>query len=254
MPRLGDITFFSSVAFEVCLFWRLLRQELRGRYRFLFFYVVFCLLAMDLTLFVIRHTTPSIYPISYWRLELISVLLRFCVIWEIYRHTFPPRLLRERASAVRRAMFYFWISLFSLSTLSWFQAYSTFHSRYLAMECGLDFAQGVLVLGQLLVAKHYGFPMGRNIWGIAVGFGAYLSVSIMNFSLFELDRSLLLYYQTVVSLSFAAMLAMWTWALWTYAPNPRTSIETAEVRSEELDWWARRWEKTLGAVRKVVNP
>lgn len=254
MPGYVDLIGTSGPLLEVCLLWRLLREQMRGRYPYVFSYLVFCVLGMDLTLFVARHTIPSVYANLYWCLEMVSLVFRFLVVWEIYRKTFPRRSPRYRIPLKWLWVTCFWAALFCLSTLSWFRAYSSFHSRYLALECGLGFAQAVLVLGQLLVAKHYGFPMARNIWGIAVGFGAYRSVCILSFSLFELDRSLLPYYQTVVSLSFAAMLAMWTWALWIYAPNPRGSIEPAKVRAEELVWWTRRWEKTLGAVRKVVNP
>lgn len=239
---------------EVCLLWRLLRRELRGRYWFLFFYVVFCLLAMDLTLFVVRHTTPRIYAISYWSLELISVFLRFCVIWEIYRHTYPPGFLRQRASSGGWAMSYFWIALSSLGALGYLWTYSSLLSFYPAIECSLSFVQAALVLGLLLVSTRERIRVGRNVWGIAVGFGAYVSVNVLNFALLEMSPSLFHYYRTIVPISFAGMLAIWTWGLWTYAPNPRASIEPAKARPEEILWWTRRWERTLTAVRKVVNP
>jgi len=227
---------------------------MRHRFSFLFTYVLFCLLGMDLALFAVRFIIPRAYPFLYWILELLSVCLRFCVIWEVFRHTFPSGSLRDRIPSKELAVPYFWILLVSLSTFSWFGAYTSFHSHFVALECSLGCGQGLLMLSLLLIARHFGFPMGRNVWGLAVGFGAYVSINIVAFAAFEMDRSFLSLYQTIVAVAFDAMLAIWTWALWTYAPNPRTSIEPAEVRSEELDWWARRWEKTLGAVRKVVNP
>jgi len=227
---------------------------MRGRYPFLFSYLVYSLLAMDLALFVIRHAIPGIYPVLYWLLEMLSVCLRFCVIWEIYRHTFPRGSLGGGLAPKGLSAPFFWTIFLFLGALNWIGAYGSFHSHFLALECSLSFAQALLVLSLLLFAKHFGFHMGRDIWGLAVGLGAYLSINILGFALFEIDRSMFQLYLTVTALSFAGMLAMWTWALWSYAPNPHPVGELVSEPAEETVWWERRWEKALGAVRKVVNP
>jgi hypothetical protein len=253
VPNYLDVIGASGPALEVCLLWRLCREDMRGRYRFLFAYLAFSLLAMELTLFVVRHAIPAAYALLYWHFEVVSLFFRFFVVWEIYRHTFPPGSLRRRIPLKVFGAVCFWAALFSLSALSWYQAYNYFDSRYLALECSLDFAQAVLVLAQLVVAKHYGFLMGRNVWGLAVGFGAYVSINILHFSVYDLYHSIFAYYQAAVPTSFVGMMAIWTWALWTYAPNPHTDAVPRREPSKETLWWTERWERTLSAVRKVVN-
>lgn len=250
VPGYGDVIGILSPALEVCLLWRLVRVEMRGRYPFLFAYITYCFLGMDLTLYVVRRALPNLYARLYWELEGVCLLLGFCVVLEIYRQTFAratfANQLRPGAGWLRG----FWIALFALS---WIGSYSSFRSIYLAMECSLGFAQAALVLAQLLAAKHLGLPMGRNAWGMAVGFGAYSSIDVLHFALFDMDRFLLPYIRVVVPMSFVAMLAVWTWALWNYAPNPSVAGERAGAENEDLIWWTGQWERASSEVRKVVN-
>jgi len=244
----------AGFALEVSLLCRLLQQRMVTRYRFLFTYLLFTVLAMDLTLYPVRRLLPGIYPFLYWELEMVCLLFRFFVVWEIYRHTFPRGSLLRHIPSQGWGALCFWIVLFSLSALCWSRAYASFHSVLLALECSIGFLQAVLVLAEMLVAKLYGFPMGRNIWGMAVGFGAYVSMNILNLALLDLAPWTLRYFSGIVPASFAVMLAIWTWALWTYAPNPSPAPAPAEGSAAEMAQWTEQWSRAHSAVRKTVNP
>ena len=79
--------------------------------------------------------------------------------------------------------------LFSVGILWSYQTYSMVHSAYPAMARSFGFAQAIMILGILLAARYYGLELGRNLRGIAVGFGAWISVSTANNSLIDLRHS-----------------------------------------------------------------
>ena len=254
MPAYAEVIQVVGFGLGVCLLWRLLGQRMVTHYRFLFAYLLFTLLGMDLTLFVVRRSVPGIYPVVYWEFEMVCLLFRFFVIWEIYRHTFPRGSLLSHIPSQGRGALCFWVVLLSLSALSWSRAYASFHSVLLALECSIGFAQAVLVLAEMLVAKLCGFPMGRNIWGMALGLGAYVSINILNLALLDLAPWTLRYISGIVPVCFMATVAIWTWALWTYAPNPSPSTAPAEDSAAELAQWTEQWSRAHSAVRKTVNP
>jgi len=251
---LDDLIFASCVVLEVCLLARLSRGESRGRYGFLLLYVLYVLLVMDVLLFAVRHVLPAVYPISYWSFQLISILLRFCVVWEIYRQIFPGGALRKNVSPRWLVTLCFWLGAACVGALSYLWNYSNTLSFYPAFECSLSFVQATIVLGVLLLAAQRGVRLGRNTWGVAIGFGIYLSVNLLNFAILEMSPSLYPFFRSFVPLSFVTLLAIWTWALWSYAPIPRPEAADAGADSETLEWWARRWTETSREARKVVNP
>jgi hypothetical protein len=254
MSWLGYTILLSSILLNVCLLWRLVRATLWRRLSLLFSYLVYSLVVMDLAQYATFRVFPHLYASLYWNCETVSLVLRFLVVWELYRETFFRESSRRHFSSQRLSMLAFAAVLVALSGFSGFAGYRNFHSLYPSLESGIGFAQATLVLTLLLGARHYGIRLGRNVWGIAVGLGAYTSIVTAQFALYHLNRSLFLpYWQVLVPLSFNAMLAMWTWALWNESPRPRVEMTFDEQRAGDLLWWSDRWEKTLTAVRKVIH-
>ena len=239
---------------EVCLVWRLLRKEMRWRYPYLLAYVVFCLFGTELVLLVTRRIlTEYSYQVIYWRLEIVGLLFRFAVVWEILRHT-PLRFqMSSRRTSPRPGLAAGWAGGIAITALIWWRAYLSFHSHLLALECSLGLAQTVLVLVPLLLIRWRGLSISRNLWGLALGFGAYISTDILHFALFDISQSST-YFRAAVPTTFGLMLAFWTWALWNYAPDPNPVPAREEAGAEDLDWWTVRWEQARTAARKVANP
>src|SRR6185437_15270176 len=131
-------------------------------------------------------------------------------------------------------------------------SYARFVHIYFAAERSLDFVQAFLVLGMLAAAHYYELRFGRNIWGIAVGFGAYVSISSAIFSVVDLNGSLTPSMQVFSPLSFVAMLAMWTWALWTYAPNPELPIDETRAENAAISWW-NAWGRMLTTIKRTTH-
>jgi hypothetical protein len=250
----GLSVFVLGVVLELCLLWRLLRRELWRRFPFLSLYFLYVLLVMNLLVFVVGRWFPAALGPVYWICESFSAALRFFIVWEVFRHMFPAGSPLHRASFQRFVVLGFVTVLLSVSAIWGAHAYAGYRSPYPALERSFGFAQAALVLVALLMARIYGVRLGRNVWGIAVGFGIYASISVLDFALVDLNESLLFpYWQVASPLSFNVMIAFWTWALWTDAPNPAVAASLAEEQAGDLRWWAERWAKALSSVRRIVD-
>jgi len=210
---------------------------------------------MDLGAFVVYHLFPGLYPAWYWDSESLSMGLRFCVLWEIFRHTFAhvgslnkvvsKGLATGSSIPILLSGFAFWSVLFYIS-------HDRLHYLYPALERSFGLVQAFLLAGILVAARYYRVRLGRNVWGIAIGFGAFVSASTILFSLVNLSESFAPYMQVLSPLSFVSMLAVWTWALWVYAPNPAVGMNKTAAESAALVWWE-SWTDTLASIKRTRN-
>jgi len=248
--------YFVGIALEVCLLWRLASNGLWRVYGYLFSYLCYALLSAA-AWFVILKIQPNFYYSRlyynfYWGNELLNMVLRFFIIWEIFRLTFPKS--SGSASAINKGLLLFSLASALISAFWGYMTYAEFHSVYTALERSFSFVQAVITLGMLLVAGYYGLQLGRNLWGIAVGFGVFASMLAANNAIVDYLKHSFLPYFYVTPLSFVVMLGMWTWATWVQAPNPRIQISSAAELDLELNRWASDWNRTTSAVRRVTNP
>jgi len=207
-----------GVFFESLLFWRLWKMV--SRYPYLFAFVLYSLVR-DVILFPISWYRPNWFAEVYWRTEMISLFSRFFVNWEFFRGTFPQRsALHEIA----------WKALLAVELgvlpgillLSWGQASSLHHLyRYLSpvFEQYLSLAQALLLLAPAAVARYYRVAMGRNMRGLGLGFGIYLSVCSINFAGLQVLHGFVPYGRLLSPAAFIGMNAIWMWAFWDYRPS-----------------------------------
>jgi len=219
-----------------------------------FSFFVGYVVSQHIALFAVLHLAPSNYPAWYWESGALQVCLRFLVIWEVFRQTFPKTTPLHRM--VSRQITPGTIALISvLTAMLWaVQTYGKSHSVYLAMDRSFGFVQAVLVLGILTLARYYHLPIGRNIWGIAVAFGMYSSLSTAASAYVDLMHSSFFPYWYLLSpFSFVVMLGMWTWAVWIYAPNPIATPD-ALIATGDFGRWPEDWGRAVSTVRKVMHP
>jgi len=254
VSHLSYYVFFLGVALEGILAYRLIKGALWRYYPFFAFYIAY-VAAQSIIGIAILQSAPGAYPVWFWRIGVGNICLRFLVIWEVFRHTFP------KASPLRRMVTrQFTIGVLALSTvlsgMLWaIEIYGKSHSVYLAMERSFGFVQAVLVLTVLILARYYHLAVGRNIWGIAVAFGMYSSLSTAASALVDLAHSSFFPFWYFLSpLSVVAMLSLWTWALWIYAPNPIPNADTLIDATGDFDRWPEDWGRAISTVRKVMHP
>lgn len=233
LPRLG-------VLLQGVLLWRLLRRGLRFKYPYFTLFVLFSF-TRDLSLFPIVWYKPEWFAWAYWHTEIISLFLRFAVIWEFFRGVFPERsLLHEIA----------WKSLVTvevvlLPTVLWLGSSQNFSLRgahtYLSplFEQYLSLAQALLLLAPVVVALYYHLPLGRNMRGLGLGFGMYLCICSIDVANVQIFPSFFAWWRLLSPATFFVTVLVWTWAFWKYAPSPawcRKSNIVPTGQSTNFEW------------------
>jgi hypothetical protein len=254
VPVSSYVIFFSAVTLELALAWRLAKGKLWSKYPLFAFYVAYVITQGVLGFALLRYA-PSVYPTWYWRSGIANILLRFLLIWEVFRHTFPQtsplrRLVSRQAFVEVSAL------IIVLTGMLWaVETYGKSHSVYLAMERSFGFVQAALILAVLSLARYYHVRVGRNLWGISIAFGMYCSIATVASAIVDLVRSTFFPLKYLLTpLSFVAMLAMWTWAMWDYAPNPPLADSTLMDPALESGQWSENWGRAVSTIRKVSNP
>ena len=186
--------------------------------------------------------------------EAAGLPLNFLVVWEVFRQTFPKGSSLRRLASKGFILAGFALTVFLIDAFWGFKAYTVFNSVYLALERSFGFARAVLTMGLLLVARYYEVPLGRNVWGMAVGFGTWASILTANNALFDLDHSFIPFWRIVSPLSSMAMFGIWIWAVWSYAPNPVLETVDAAAMDSNLQAWAENWDDTVSAARRIIHP
>ena len=254
MPLSSYLIYFSGVALEVAIFWRLAKAQLWRYYPVFTTYVAY-VIAQSVSEFFVHRYAPGLYPGWYWITGIANIFLRFLLVWEVFRLTFPKNSPLRRILS-RKVV----VEVLSLTTvltgLLWaIETYDKSHSVYLATERSFGFVQAVLILGVLTLARYYHLQLGRNLWGIAVAFGLYCSLSTVAAAALELARLTFFPYWYLLSpLSFVSMLGIWTWAVWTYAPNQVLGADGLTDPARDLGAWSENWGRAVSTVRKVSNP
>jgi hypothetical protein len=247
---------YSGAALEALLVWRLVKGGIWRHYPCFSFFVGY-VVSQHIALFAVFCLVPREYPAWYWGSGAVHMCLRFLLVWEVFRQTFPKASPLQRM--VSRQAILGTIALISISTgMLWaIETYGKSQSWYLAMERSFGFVQAVLILAILTLARYYHSPVGRNIWGIAVAFGMYSSLTTAASALFDLMHSSFFpypYWHFLSPFSFVAMLGMWTWAVWTYAPNPIATANEIVDPAGDAGRWADNWGRAVSTARKVLHP
>ena len=121
------------------------------------------------------------------------------------------------------------------------------------VEQYVSLAQALLLLSPAAVARYYRLPLGRNVRGLGFGFGLYVFVRAINFAGVQAFRGFLPYCQLLAPASLIAMIAVWLWGFWDYAPSPELSSLDEEESYQWETEWRRLWAKTMGLLRGGVS-
>jgi hypothetical protein len=244
----------SGFSAELCLAWRVLRKEIWRAYPYFSSYVIWVLLH-SIVSYPFPGMSPTTYRTVYWVTDVVDIALRFLIVWEVFRHTFPKDSALHRV--VSRGFFTiaFGLGILSVGTLWSYVTYAQFHSVYPAFERSFSFAQAVMILGILLTTRYYDVQLGRNIRGIALAFGAWSSITTANYAMIDLRHSSFLpYLRMLKPLSFLAIIGVWIWAVWVYEPNPVIETASSAELSSDLAQWTEGWEQATSTVRRVMHP
>jgi hypothetical protein len=211
--------FLAGTVFQICVLWLLARNALWRMYPFFSIYAIVNSLETFILLAAYLRFAPF-YSALYWRFDSVDVLLRFLVVWEVFHQMFPKGSGLSRSLSKSLAIVALLLLIFACGATFWgYQNYTSMRSIGLALDSSFGFVQAVMILGTLFMARYYGVEYGRNVSGIALAFGGWLSILTASSAVVELTNSFLPYWYYLRPLSFVAMMVVWTWALWVYEPT-----------------------------------
>jgi hypothetical protein len=249
----------AAVALELAVLLLLVRNHIWREYSFFVVYAIWLLMGNSVILIADLYFR-SAYATIYWYIDSLDIVLRLLVVWEVFHQVFPKtsalnRSLSKGLGCVALGLLAvacgtFWIYQNDPSLPTNFA--DRVRAIHLALDRSFGFVQALMILGTLVVARYYGLKFGRNIRGIALGFGAWASISTADNALVamvsagNIFRSFFSYMRP---LSFVMMLVVWIWALWVYDPNPPIK----ESEGLELGRWTEDWNRTISTARKLYG-
>ena len=239
----------TALALELGAVLLLLRKGLWREYPFFFIYAIW-LLTANSAIFLVDLRFRSIYPIVYWHIDSADIVLRLLVVWEVFRQTFPKNSGLNRSLSKGLGVVAIALLTFACATFWGYQNYTSLRAIHLALDRSFGFVQAIMILGVMLMARYYGVSWGRNVRGIAIGFGAWASISTANSAMLDLANSFRPLGDYLRPVSFVFMLIVWVWALWVYEPNP----PIRESAGEDLSRWAEDWNRTISTARTIIRP
>jgi hypothetical protein len=232
----------SGTLLEALVLWRLSKHRLGCRFPYLAAFVFYTFLR-DAILFPINRYRPDEFAEVYWRTETISLFFRFFLNWEFLRGIFPrDSILQDIAWKVLLTVEA--VVLPAILSLSWSQVSSSpYHHLYLSPVFAqyLSLAQAFLLLAPASVAWYYGFPLDRNMRGLGLGFGVFLSVSAINFGSLQFFSRFYPYARFLSPVASIGMIAVWLWAFWDYRASPGLSGAGHEPSAYRFGDLALRW-------------
>lgn len=209
----------TGICLQGLLVWRLSKNRLWQHYPYLSIFVLYSF-ARDVVMTPMYLRASSSYGAAFWATALVYLFLQFFLDWEFFRGVFPQR--SPMHDIAWKALVFVGLCAFPpILLLSWSQMSSLPpHFTHLSpiVTQYMTLWQVLILLAPLAIARYYGVTLGRNMRGLALGFGIYACIASMNFAAIQGLHSVAPYSPFVGPLSFMAMIVILLWAFWVYAP------------------------------------
>jgi hypothetical protein len=207
-----------GIAFELILIVRGVQRGLLRRYPVFYSYIAFVVVT-DILLFATRPTArPYLY--LYWIAEFVGLLLGCLVFFEFYRVALKPY---PGTARVARALLFVVFVIAVVKTVvtivnvpKWW-----LYAQPAQVEGVLRVCQLMAILALALLFLFYSIPFGKNLRGILLGYGFFVSWSVLCLALVAagVAKADSLWSYTY-PISYVLSVVVWTVHLWSYQPNP----------------------------------
>ena len=249
---LSHLIWWSSIALEGLLLVRGLQTRLASRYPIFFTYIAFVFLFEDLLSLLIAESSP-IYKYTFWSTELVGILLGCGVVLEIYRiglARFPGTARMARAAL---ALIFILATAKGLIAVTqnpeWWR-----DTNALQLERAIRIVQAIAILGFTLVLLIYSIPFSKNLRGILLGYGSYVSVQAITLTFVPQVGHGFWFY--ALSASYQVALVTWLVHLWSYQES--TAANPDDISGGDYKWAAaatkRRLQTARGELSRVLRP
>jgi hypothetical protein len=236
-------SWIGTTVLQLALVCWMLRRGLHRSFPAFFTYNAYFVLSFA-PLFLVYHFAPQSYFTVYWISSVLSIVLGFMVIYEIFRHAFRPyAALSDLGAVLFRWVVGFLIVVALVMILTSPQSPTAgFASAVIAMERSVRLMQVGLVLLLFLFLPHLGLNWRSHIVGIATGFGFFAAVDMVVYTLITQMPSV--HAQVVLSLikSWAYTATVAGWAAYLLVPEPARKPVLAETEPE-------RWNNAINGIQ-----
>jgi hypothetical protein len=219
----------ATLALEFLLLIRALNGAFLRKYALFYVYVGW-VLALSSVRLIIYLTEPAYYRAFYWHSQPLSVLIGCGVLWEIYRQALAG--YPGAARMARNVLFFSVLVVFSkVLVKAWTDPRWWIAETTAELERNMRVVQAILLIALVLVLAQYAIPLGRNLKGMILGYGLFISTSVINLTLrLFLGDSFQKSWQYLQPIFYLAVLSVWCWTLWSYqaAPLPATEAKIEE--------------------------
>lgn len=229
----NQILWWIGNAIEALILARSIKGKLYEKYPAFYFYLSTVLL-IELLRFAAYTFQPSLHRLLYWYTEYLVATVGYGVILEIYKHALKSspgaaRIARVFLLGVLAAVILKVVAN-ALTNPVWSPA-----TTLADLERDLRAVQALLLFVIVALLAYYRVPVGRNLKGIAFGYGLYVCVCVMSLAFdslpaFELQPE----WRYVQRIAYLAALSIWAYTLWSYRPIPQPEIESEIERNYKI--------------------
>jgi hypothetical protein len=240
------IVWWTTILLESVILVRCIKNRVVKDYPFFAAYLT-CVLISSVSGYIVYEVRYSLYQYWYWAWELVCVIAGYGVVLEILERaleSYPgPRRLARNVGLFVLA------SVVGFTTVQWALEHGASSLRTsVEVERNLRSAESVLLAVTLGVVFYYGVPIGKNLKGIALGYGLCVATIVMgNAARSYLGPSFQAVFSAMSAYSYTVSLLIWSLALWSRYPNPRPEASAQlEADYDSLAKWTRT---VLGRMR-----
>jgi hypothetical protein len=217
---MGLSIWLVGIALELILIVRGVQQGLLRRYPIFYSYIAFVVVTDILFFFVHPFATRESYLRLYWVIEFLGLLYGCLVFFEFYRVALTPYPGTARmARGLLALLFVVAIVKTAIKTLNaplgWMNATPA------QVEGLLRVCELLAILALTILFLSYSIPFGKNLRGILIGYGFFVSWSVICLALVDAGVAKSdSFWSYTFSLSYVISVVVWTVHLWSYQPNP----------------------------------
>jgi predicted transporter len=236
------VMWLASPALQAGIVFFMFRRKLNSHYPIFFNYTLLQVLT-SLFLFGIKHFCPQpasdyIYYFGFWGTTLLSSLMAFGVLHEIFKDAFRPfEALADLSSILFRwaALVVLLVAGMATVTASNSNQVDTVTNTILLVQRNIRVMQCGLIFFLILFSEYLGISRRHVLFGIAVGFGFFAAINML-FSTAMSHGGGFLKHSTLNEINSAAYLtACLIWLAYVAYPKTLRAGESGtEARSK--DW------------------
>lgn len=217
--KLTLAVWWATLALEAVVLVRSFKHKIVRDYPLFFVYLA-CVFISSASGYVVYVLLPPLYQYWYWSWELVCVIAGYGVVLEILEKAlafFPgPRRIAKNTALLVLA------SITCVMAVQWALKHGAGSLRTsFEVDRNLRAAECVLFAMIVSVIFYYGIPIGKNLKGIAGGYGLCVATLMMGYAAGSyFGKSFQAKFSILSGCSYFVSLLIWASALWHRSPNP----------------------------------